>query len=95
MSKIEKEKRKNEYNIQSINKHLVNILEENYYIELGNVGIKVLFRKYNPFIYKVFFRLPSLVLAISLLPSLLIDHFLNIFIYSILSSSKSTYRIPL
>ncbi len=30
------------YNIQSINKHLVNILEENYYIELGNVDLKVL-----------------------------------------------------
>ena len=42
MSKIEKERRKNEYNIQSINTHLVNILEENYYIELGNVDIKVL-----------------------------------------------------
>ena len=42
MNKIEKERRKNEYNIQSINQHLVNILEENYYIELGNVDIKVL-----------------------------------------------------
>ena len=42
MKKIEKEKRKNEYNIQSVNKHLINILEENYYIELGNVDIKVL-----------------------------------------------------
>lgn len=42
MSKIEKERRMNEYNIQSINTHLVNILEENYYIELGNVDIKVL-----------------------------------------------------
>lgn len=42
MSKIEKERRINEYNIQSINTHLVNILEENYYIELGNVDIKVL-----------------------------------------------------
>ena len=39
MNKIEKERRKNEYNIQSINQHLVNILEENYYIELGNVDI--------------------------------------------------------
>lgn len=42
MKKIEKERRKNEYNIQSVNKHLINILEENYYIELGNVDIKVL-----------------------------------------------------
>ena len=42
MNKIEKERRKNEYNIQSINKHLANILEENYYIELGDVDIKVL-----------------------------------------------------
>ena len=42
MSKIEKERSRNEYNIQSINQHLCNILEENYYIELGNVDVKTL-----------------------------------------------------
>ena len=31
LTEREKEKRKNEYNIQSVNKHLINILEENYY----------------------------------------------------------------
>lgn len=30
------------YHIQSINKHLVNILEENYYIELGNVDLHII-----------------------------------------------------
>ena len=47
MKKIEKERRKNAYNIQSVNKHLINILEENYYIELGNVDIKVLEKLFN------------------------------------------------
>ena len=42
MNKIEKESGRNNYNIQSINQHLVNILEDNYYIELGNVDIKTL-----------------------------------------------------
>ena len=42
MKKIEKERRRNEYNIQSINDHLNNILEEDYYIELGNIDLKVL-----------------------------------------------------
>ncbi len=47
MNKMEKERRKNEYNIQSINEHLLNILEENYYIELGNVNLKVLDKLFN------------------------------------------------
>lgn len=47
MNKIEKERRKNEYSIQSVNQHLLNILEENYYIELGNVDIKVLDKLFN------------------------------------------------
>lgn len=47
MKKIEKERRKNEYNIQSINNHLTNILEEDYYIELGNVDLVVLDKLFN------------------------------------------------
>ena len=47
MKKIEKERRKNEYNIQSINNHLINILEEDYNIELGNVDLVVLDKLFN------------------------------------------------
>lgn len=42
------------YNIQSINKHLLNILEANYYIELGNVDLKVLSKILNG--HPIFFR---------------------------------------
>lgn len=35
------------YHIQSINKHLINILEENYYLELGNVDLNVLHQLLN------------------------------------------------
>ena len=33
-----------DYRIQSVNRHLKNILEENYYIELGCINYKILTR---------------------------------------------------
>ena len=51
------------YNIQSLNTHLLNILEENYYIELGNVDVNIISRLLNGetiFLEKLFYS-PILV----------------------------------